>query len=59
MNNIKHDYRSRFSQSRSTVGWSLRLGWAYHKAHWQGCWPDTACIWTRQRVQELQRRQNK
>ena len=53
MRSAKYDYRIRFAQTRSVVGWSLRLGWAYHKAYWQGCWPNTASEWTYQRSKEL------
>ena len=49
----KYDYRERFSETRSVIGWSFRLGYAYHKAYWQESWPESACIWTRQRVLEL------
>lgn len=58
MRSSKYDYRDRFAQSRSVIGWSLRLGWAYHKAYWQGCWPEVDFTWLTQRVKELRKRDN-
>jgi len=50
---MKYDYRKRFSSSRDTSCWSLRLAWAKHKAYWQGCFGENVCYWTDMRIKEL------